>query len=665
MQTSGGRRAALPRKPLCLNRETELGAVRDLRRRAVDAGEPLLLAVSGGNGIGKSTLIVTVAYEFGAEYRDVVYAAADSSEPGNAPGSADLLADLLVQLGLPWQELPEPGLRLSVLRSLIGGRPLLIVLDEIRSAGQVLPLLGDLHNAAVVVAGERHLEQLRLEGFESLKLKGFDPDAGAEYLVSLAGAEVARSDPEVLRRLVVLCGGVPRLIAAAAARLADGDEPIEAYVERLERAHSVDEVAEDLSIDNVSVVNAVCDAGYEGLTSDEARAYRVLSRYPGAAFDAEAAAAVLDVSLPKAKRLIRELADRSLVQPRGAGYLEFPHVIRRHAVERALAVDSVSDMRIHALRTVEWCTRRAVQLALSISGRPIAATEPGRLFQECEPRYRGDTGFEHASAELAARWTTFVEAARLARELGRWSEAVTLPMALWPFAYHTYRTGEIIDLYRNLWDLADRSDTEWEAADDIGCCWQLARDLGALHERRGELDSARSWFDRAAAIDYLPGRASVLEWRGIVLEQLGQPEEALAEYDAAQAALEWLPEPADRDRSTALLRMHRGRALVALERGPEAEAQVRAAEAFFAARPTDAGNTARCRVLLGDIARQRGDTTDARRYWESELDNLARFGMRNEVATVHGKLADLADDEGRTEDARRHRESQQVLRPGS
>jgi len=662
VRESGGRRAALPRKPLCVNRDVELRAVRELSRQSAEAGTPLLLAVSGGSGIGKSTLVITLAYELGTRYPDVLFFAADAADSAAVPDSADLLADLLIQLGMPWQELPAPNLRLAVLRSLTGGRRLLIVLDNVHSAGQVLPLLGDLSKAAVVVAGGRYLEQLRIEGFEPLKLKGFGPDDGAGFVAEIAGSVVADSDPAVLRRLVTLCGGVPRLIAAAAARLADDDEPVGEYVGRLERAATMAEMSEELSIDNVSVVTAVCEAGYEGLTEDEARAYRWLSLLPGTTFDLDAAAGMLALPIPKVKRLVRELVDRSLLHARGDGYFEFPHVVRPHAVDKVHAVDVSPGLRDLRMRAVEWYVKRAVELALSISARPIPAAVAGALFDTADRRYQDDPGVERAFAEYAARWTAFVAAARRSVELGMQSAAATLPMALWPFAYHTFRVAELVDAYRTVLDIADDPGMQWTVLDDVATRWQLARDLGALYERNGELNSASECFARAAAVDYLPGRASVLEWQGIVLEQQGRPDLALASFDAAETALVFLPDPDQRERSAELLCMHRGRNLVTLRRGRELEQGIRNAEAYFRARSADASNAARCRVLLGDIARERGDGAQARRYWEGEPDSLLRYGMRVEAADVHDKLAALAADEGREADIRRHREQARLLR---
>ncbi|WP_433655097.1 hypothetical protein ACQPW1_29790 [Nocardia sp. CA-128927] len=656
---------ALPSKPLCVGRGNELDTVRVLDDRAATSGAPLLVAISGGSGIGKSTLILTLAYELGDSYPDVLYHALGSAGAYGAPSAADVLADLLVQLGVPWQGLPEPALRLPVFRSMIAKRRLLLILDDIESAGQVLPLLGDVRKAGVIVAGERHFDQLRNEGFQPLRLRGFRQADAVDYLVAMAGSVVGETDPAVLHRLVALCGGVPWMIAAAAARLADGDEPAEDYVARLEQAATEDEISEDLRVDSTSVFDAVCEASYRGLTENEARAYRWLSLLPGPEFDHDAGAAILELPVPRAKRLIRELVERSLVREVDEGRFEYPHVMRRHALGKSREQDRTPTPGMLTERAIQWYTERAVVLANTITARPIAAATPARIFQQNAREDREESAVERAYSEFAARWQSFVAVAWRAVELGLEQAALTLPMAMWPFAYHTARVTDLIDGYRALAEMSVDPAARWAALDDTATRWQLWRDLGALYERSGEqgdLDTAVEYFQRAALVDYPPGRASCLEWQAIVRARQGRAEEALSLVDDAWAAVPLLGDTFQEARSYALLRMHRGRFLIALDRGVAAEPDIIDAERYFDSQPTDVHNAARCRALLGDSAAQRGATAEARGRWEEAVAEFARYGLRAEAAATHDKLAGLAEHEGREVDGRAHREQALRLR---
>ncbi|MEU6559235.1 AAA family ATPase [Nocardia nova] len=632
------------------------------------AGGPLLVAVNGGSGVGKSTIILTIAHELTGHYELVLYAALRSADPYTSPSPEDVLADLLVQVGVPWKKLPKPSLRLSVLRAEIAGRRVLLVLDDVDSAAQVLPLLGDLRDAGVIVAGERHLERLRNAGFEPLNLLGFSTEDGVQYLRTVAKSVVAEVDPSVLARLVDVCGGVPWILRAAATRLADRDEPVEEYVRRLELAAlqddvTDDEMSKDLRMDNTSVFEAVCAESYRGLTPDEAWAYRWLSFLPGPDFDLAQAAALLELPLRRVKPLIRELVGRSLIRALEGDRFEYPRVMRKYAVHRAHIEDRSPNPDQLAVRADSWCAVRAVALAKTINLRPIAVSHVDQLFDATEPEHDDDSAVEDSYREFALRWPTFVAAARRAILRGNAADAMTLVLAMWLFGYNTFRVVELIEIYGVLIKAADDPQQEWITFDDAGTRWQFLRDLGGLHERAGELEEAVRWLNRAADVDYPPGRASTLEWLAIIYGEMKQPERGLALLEEAWNAVPLMGDPLQEQRSYSLLRMHRVRFLVALGRGREAEADVVAAQEDFDSRKADEPNTARCRALRGDIAAQCGNDGEARLFWRQASEDFIRLGLSEKAAETYGKLADLAERQGDDLEARRCREEARRLWP--
>ncbi|WP_280236027.1 hypothetical protein [Nocardia cyriacigeorgica] len=651
-------RRALPRKPLCLNRDDEFREVRRLRDAAAAADDPLLLAVSGGNGVGKTTILVSLAYQHSDDYDDVLFYESGTPDPHTATTAADIALSLLVQLGVAYQEIPPPELRPSLLRSMLARRSVLIALDDIRSAEQVLPLLGDLGNAAVMVAGERHLRRLELARFESLKLQGFKAEHGVDYLTRIAGPVAESADPSALDRLVRLVGRVPLLLAAVASRLADGDESVEEYVDRLERA-TLAEVSDELSIDGEPVATTVCEAGYEGLGPMAATAYRWLSWSPSGKFDIELAAAVLEIPVAAAKRAVRALVERSLLLARSDEIFEYPEVMRKHANDKSVHVDRDPDAREIESRTVRLLATRAAALAKSLSDRPIPATAPAAFFRDTPRRYSDDRGAEQASAEFATGWTVFTAAARRATQLGMELEALVLWTALFPFGYQTFRTSVLIDGYRSL---VDEAAPDWEILRDTATRWQLLRDIGALYEKRGEPVEGSEYIHRAMALDYPPGTPSILEWQALQCEGRGLRLDALDLLEQARAAVPLIGDQQQEARSSALNDMHRGRNLAALGRRDDAVPFLLAAENYFQATPRDANNAARCRVLLGDIAEQRDDLAEAESRWEAAAAVLTRYGMNRTAADVHDKLAHLTERQGRAEDAERHRRRAMQLR---
>ncbi|MCU1640573.1 MAG: hypothetical protein JWN03_848 [Nocardia sp.] len=653
---------SLPLKPLCVNRFAELELARNVRATAELNRGPLLLAITGAAGVGKRVLARTVAYELKVHYGKVAYYSAGEAGTLLVEGPDEIAEKLLVQLGIPWQELPPPPLRCVVLRALIEQHQPLIVLEGIESAGQVLPLLGDLRAAAVVVTGRRPLDALRVAEFVSMPLRGFENDAGVELIRALAGHSAAQVDSSVLARLVSVCGGMPQLLAAAAMRIVDDADSAAQFVTELEETGVIDDLARELSLDEQPVAIAICDAVYGGLAPEDARAYRLLSLLPCAAFDVESAAALLDRTSAMTKRQLRLLVDRSMLRRYDARFVEFPHVMRLHARALHAVVDTAADRRMAEFRIIHWCTERAISLSKSLSDRPILAGITASLFGAIEPRYAGAEAVERASAEFAARWSIFVAALQSALITGRCSDAAALAIALWPFAYQTSRVAELIDALTALVDLPESSDPV-AAPGDLMTRWQLLRDLAGLHERIGETDGAMKYLDRAAALGCGPGIASQLEWRALAEEGAGNVDAALVTLGHAWAAVPLMGDPVHEERAYHLIRMHRCRIGVKTAHFDAAEPELTTAESFFRGRgELDACNAALCRALRGDIADHHERYAEAEVLWAEALDVMLRYGKTAESLSLHEKLLQLADRQGRFEDAESHRDALHRLR---
>ncbi|AYF77738.1 ATP-binding protein [Nocardia yunnanensis] len=649
---------------MCINRIAELEQARRAFEGATLRGAPLLLAVTGAAGIGKSVMVRTLAYELGPRFTRTIYYGAVGSDAPVLHGAEDIAADLLVQLGVPWRELPDPVLRCSVLRALIEQHRPLVVLDGIDSASQVLPLLGDVRDAAVLVSGRKPLRELRAAGFITLSLRGFDDAAGIELIRAMAGGEIAGVEPELLRRLVSVFGGVPELLVAAGIQLADDAESAADFVRDLEHAGELDAFVAELSLDERPVVVAVCDASYGSLTVEEARAYRLLSAIPVTGFDLELAAVALDRSTAVTRRLLRRSADKALLRWNDGDLIEFPHAMRHHARALHRRLDSNAVRDDVERRIANWCVRRAVALAKSLSDRPIPAEVAASVFREVDARYTGPDAVERAAGEFSGRWGLFVAAQRAALEGGLYSEATILAIALWPFAYQTRRVHELVDGYRSLLEVRTGTGSGAAGLAESATRWQLMRDLAGLHECVGETTAAKDLLDRAAALGYEQGTASRLEWQALALEGMGQTAEALVVLAQAWDAVRLLDDPAHRERSYQLLRMHRARMRLSsgtFEDSGEIDsvtADLVIAEAYFRSRgEVDAVNSALCRGLRGDIAAKTESSEHAELLWSEALDVMLAYGKYAEAATLYERLLREAERRGRTADAQRHREA--------
>jgi len=658
--------SALPPEPLCVDRWEERRRVQALWSAAT-ADSPRVAVCTGPRGIGKSTVLARIAYDVRLRhdteslFETVLYYEIPEATSRSIVTADDIAAHLLCPHYIDWSELPGPEYRTALLRTKISGRRVLIVLDNVSSPAQLWPLLGDLTNAVVIVGSSAGAEVWFDTRCLTVPLSGLADKDGLELLRLLAGTAVEAVDSAVLQRFVTISGGHPELLREVARRLSYRDESADEYLQILDSA-SARELEEEISAGDTSIFLKIYETEYRSLAAADAVTYRMLGILPISWFDVERVAAALDRPVREARRTLRRLAERGLVRDRHDGTYTMPDMAREHARAKAQELDAAERDRA-LIGVVRSCAELAVSLAKSVSGRPIAAPTAQAWFATVEARYTGEGAAARATADFAVYWSMFTEAALAAAREGLALEALILWLSLWPFGYQTVRTTELIDGYRDLIGMTEGDSPQWESLADPATFWQLNRDLGALHERIGEWAPAFECFRRAEDIEYPQGLASVLEWQAIVLAQQGDRlEDALVKVELAWAAVPLIADPAQQERSYALLHMHRGRFLYALERFVEAEADLREALGYFLDHDNDKHNAARCRVLLGRIALRRGAAQEAKLRLEDALEGLTGYAMSIEAAEVHDLLAGIADRDGPMADAEEHRERAAELR---
>ncbi|MGW2372656.1 AfsR/SARP family transcriptional regulator [Kitasatospora sp. NPDC001683] len=151
---------ATPRSPAAGGGPTgREGATVELERTLTDPRRHRVpvAVITGAGGTGKTTLATRVAHRVAAHFPDGRLSVdLRGSHPTRLP-EGDVLARLLRSLGVPPEDVPvETEQRAALYRSMLGGRRILIILDDAADAAQVAPLLpGSPGCAAVVTARSR------------------------------------------------------------------------------------------------------------------------------------------------------------------------------------------------------------------------------------------------------------------------------------------------------------------------------------------------------------------------------------------------------------------------------------------------------------------------------------------------------------------------------
>jgi predicted ATPase len=122
----------------------------------------VISAIGGTAGVGKTALAVEWAHQVAGEFPDgQLYVNLRGYDQGRPLTPGEALAGCLSALGVPGPRIPaEVDDRAAAYRSVLAGRRVLIVLDNVRDAEQVRPLLPGEPGCLVVVTSRDTLAGL-------------------------------------------------------------------------------------------------------------------------------------------------------------------------------------------------------------------------------------------------------------------------------------------------------------------------------------------------------------------------------------------------------------------------------------------------------------------------------------------------------------------------
>ncbi|MFC8716619.1 BTAD domain-containing putative transcriptional regulator [Kitasatospora sp. NPDC057198] len=324
---------AEPGRPNCLphgladftGRDAELA----LLRAAVDRrapGAPLMLAVDGMGGVGKTSLAVRLAHELTGRFPDGQFFAAldgfDESRPPVPPARA--LAALLHADGLHPDRLPDSLEELGALwRARLAGRRCLLVLDDAADSARVRPLLPGAGESLVLVTGRRKLGAL--DGAVALPLDVLPPSDAVELLARIAGRDRVAREPERAAEAVALCGHLPLAVRIAATRLRD--RPAWTVADLVDRLADPARRAACLRTPDRDVM-ALLRASYQHLDRAQRRFSRLLGRRAADGFDVHRAAALTGLSPDRAEGLLDVLFEHNLVRQEPSSLFSLHRLLR-------------------------------------------------------------------------------------------------------------------------------------------------------------------------------------------------------------------------------------------------------------------------------------------------------------------------------------------------
>ncbi|WP_225877270.1 XRE family transcriptional regulator [Streptomyces resistomycificus] len=195
-----------------VGRERESARLRELARGAgssvggTPSRPPVVAAVSGPPGAGKTTLVLHAARELADHFPDGQFLVDLRGMEDAPPEPAELMLGVLKALGVADRDLAKAGPQghPGLYRQVLADRRCLLVLDNARDEAQVRPLLPGGGAVLVLVTSRRMLTGL--ESVHRLPLGELSADEAAVFLTGLVGAERAGADPAALAEVAERCG---------------------------------------------------------------------------------------------------------------------------------------------------------------------------------------------------------------------------------------------------------------------------------------------------------------------------------------------------------------------------------------------------------------------------------------------------------------------------
>lgn len=183
-----------------------------------DPGRAALVCLHGGARLGKTALAVSAALALRPHFPDGQLYTELAGQDGIPVAPEAVLANLLRDLGMPPASLPRTLPELTSLWQLaVDRKRVLVVLDDVRDSGQILPVLPNSPVPSVLLTSRHQLADV--PDLHSMSLGRLTLADALQLLGSLVGHGRLHQDAEAAARLVAACAYRPEAVRAAAVRL--------------------------------------------------------------------------------------------------------------------------------------------------------------------------------------------------------------------------------------------------------------------------------------------------------------------------------------------------------------------------------------------------------------------------------------------------------------
>ncbi|MFB9468019.1 BTAD domain-containing putative transcriptional regulator [Nonomuraea salmonea] len=296
-----------PERTALVGRQPQVGAVLGaLSARQHHA--PPVVVITGPPGSGKSALCAQVGHRANGPYPDGQLYARLVDAQGRPADPRDVLAEFLRALDVPEDRIPGTlSERSRLFRTWTADRHVLVTLDDVVRADQLLPLVPASPDCGVLVTARRQLSAPVVTAV--VEVGPLNVEEGLRLLTNVLGKHRVMEDEAAARELVRLCDGLPTALQAAAALL------------QLRRHWPLSKVVKGSGLPSEPgtpnhhelFLYASVELSYRLAPLSVQRAFRKLTRLDISTFTPRFASCLLDMTEAQTESLLDELVEFQLM----------------------------------------------------------------------------------------------------------------------------------------------------------------------------------------------------------------------------------------------------------------------------------------------------------------------------------------------------------------
>ncbi|WP_333769948.1 ATP-binding protein [Streptomyces sp. IBSBF 2435] len=494
--------------------------------------------VAGTAGAGKTSLALHWAHRAKDRFPDgQLFVNLRGYDPGEPVTPEQALRGFLRALGVPAAQVPGDAETAAALyRALLAERRVLVLLDDAASATQVRPLLPGAGESMVLVTSRSRLSGLAVRDSARRVTLGTLPEPEAVALLqAVTSGRRTDDDLDSLAELARLCARLPLALRIAAERAAGRPHLRTAELTaELRDGSALRDAPGSGGEDEADAVLTVFAWAYRALPPPAARLFRLLGLHPVADFGPHPAAALADLPVSGARRLLDDLAAAHLLERTAPDRYHFHDLLRAYAADRARTEEPPEERDAALRRVLDWYlhTADAAQTWIKPAEDHLPLPDP---VGSVPPQAFADHG---AAADWAEReHLTFPALVRAAVAAGLDAHATSMAELAWRAMAPSAARADWIDPGHAGLEAAERSDDPYAQL-------RLLTVLGTIHRETNRFEAGLECLRRALEVARRTGRrfdeARVLNTIGLIHLRRRQLDLAGTHFAEAAAILEEL-----------------------------------------------------------------------------------------------------------------------------